>query len=61
MTKASEQAARPATSRSIILHSPRLYDLLVFIATRSRESAFRQRVLDLARLKPGHGPGGTLL
>lgn len=53
MTKASEQAARPATSGGIILHSPRLYDLLVFIATRGRESAFRQKVLDLARLKPG--------
>jgi ubiquinone/menaquinone biosynthesis C-methylase UbiE len=53
MTKASEQAARPATSRGIILHSPRLYDVLVFIATRGRESAFRQKVLDLARLKPG--------
>ncbi len=53
MTNLSEQAARPATSRGMVLHSPRLYDLLVFIATRGRERAFRQKVLDLARLKPG--------
>lgn len=53
MTNVSEQAGRRATSRGIVLHSPRLYDLLVFIATRGRESAFRQRVVDLARLKPG--------
>jgi ubiquinone/menaquinone biosynthesis C-methylase UbiE len=53
MTNVSEQAARPATSRGIILHSPHLYDLLVFIATRGREKAFRHKVLDLARLKPG--------
>jgi ubiquinone/menaquinone biosynthesis C-methylase UbiE len=53
MTNVSEQAGRPATSRGIILHSPRLYDLLVFIATGGRDNAFRQKVLDLARLKPG--------
>jgi ubiquinone/menaquinone biosynthesis C-methylase UbiE len=47
------EATRPATSRGIILHSPRFYDLLVFIATRGRESAFREKVLDLARLEPG--------
>ena len=53
MTNVSGQAARPATSRGMILHAPRLYDWLVFIATRGRESAFRQKVIDLARLKPG--------
>ena len=53
MTNVSEQAPQPATSRGLVLHSPRLYDLLVLIATRGRESAFRQKVIDLARLKPG--------
>lgn len=43
----------PAVSRGIVLHSPLLYDWLVFIATRGGESAFRQRIIDLARLKPG--------
>jgi ubiquinone/menaquinone biosynthesis C-methylase UbiE len=51
MTNVSEQVTRPAASRGIILHSPRFYDLLVFIATWGRESAFRQQVLDLARLE----------
>lgn len=53
LTNVSEQTERPPTDRGSVLHSPHLYNLLVFVATRGRESAFRHKVIDLARLKPG--------
>src|SRR5262245_60940217 len=37
----------------IILHSPRFFDFLAWFLMRGREGAFRQKVLDLARLKAG--------
>src|SRR5262245_4088836 len=48
-----EQRHSGAASGGIILHSPRLYDFLARLLLRGREGAFRERVLDLARLKPG--------
>ena len=45
MTNVSDQPAQPVKSRGLTLHSPRLYDLTVFIATSGREKAFRQKVL----------------
>src|SRR5215813_11963923 len=52
MTKAEEQHSSPAMG-GIILHTPRFYDFLAWVLMRGREGAFRERVLDLARLKPG--------
>jgi ubiquinone/menaquinone biosynthesis C-methylase UbiE len=37
----------------IILHSPRLYDVLAWVLMHGSERAFREKVLDLARLRPG--------
>jgi len=48
-----EQRHSGAASGGIILHSPRFYDILAWFLMRGREGAFRERVLDLARLKPG--------
>src|SRR5581483_2103130 len=42
----------PATS-GIVLHSPVLYDLTVWLAFLGKEDSFRQTVLNLARLKSG--------
>ncbi len=53
MTNISSQGSRACAKTDLVLHSPRMYDILVKIATRGRESAFRQKVIDLARLKPG--------
>jgi ubiquinone/menaquinone biosynthesis C-methylase UbiE len=52
MTKAEEQHSTPAMG-GIILHTPRFYDFLAWVLMRGREEAFREKVLDLARLKPG--------
>lgn len=35
------------------LHTPRLYDLLLFLMTHGRESRYREHLLDLAGLKSG--------
>ncbi len=37
----------------MILHSPARYDLLAWLFTRGRERAFREKLLGLARLRPG--------
>jgi len=37
----------------VILHFGRVYDLLVWVLLRGREEEFRERIIDLARLKPG--------
>lgn len=36
-----------------VLHSPVLYDAIVWFALRGRERQLRQRILELARLRPG--------
>lgn len=37
----------------LVLHQARLYDLTVWLMTFGRERAFREKILDLARLTPG--------
>jgi ubiquinone/menaquinone biosynthesis C-methylase UbiE len=49
-TKAAHQAP---TTLGRVLHSALSYDLLAWTFLRGRESAFRQRIIDLARLRPG--------
>src|SRR5262245_8558963 len=49
----TERRHSGATSGGIILHSPRFYDFLAWLLMCGREGAFRQKALDLARLKPG--------
>lgn len=49
----SNEMPTPAT-RGLILHSAaRYYDLLAWLLTFGREHAFRQRLVELARLQPG--------
>ena len=47
-----EQNADPGTT-GIVLHRPFLYDLFVWVVSLGRESHYRERTLDLAKLKPG--------
>ena len=51
MTKVGHASA-PVTS-SIVLHSARVYDFLAQVMMLGREGAFREKVLDLARIKVG--------
>lgn len=51
MTNVIEQA--PAAPRGIVLHSAHFYDVLVRVLTLGRETALREKMIDLARLKPG--------
>ena len=51
MTNVFEQA--PAAPRGIVLHSAHFYDVLVLVLTLGRESALREKMIGLARLKPG--------
>jgi ubiquinone/menaquinone biosynthesis C-methylase UbiE len=44
---------RAPASVGAVLHSPRLYDLTVWLATLGRERSFRARLVQLARLVPG--------
>lgn len=48
-------AAHDALPRPIgaVLHSPLLYDAVVWFSFRGRERQFRRRLLDLSRLRPG--------
>lgn len=41
------------TTGGIILHAPRLYDLLAWVMMLGQEGAFREKIIELARLKPG--------
>jgi len=52
MTKIEDQNSTPATS-GIILHGARFYDILAWVMMFGRERAFREKLIDLARLKPG--------
>ena len=47
-----ENRASPATT-GIVLHQAFLYDLFLWLVTLGRESAYRQKALNLARLRPG--------
>jgi len=52
VTKAGEKNSTSSTG-GIVLHAARFYDLLAWAMMLGCERAFRERVLDLARLKPG--------
>jgi ubiquinone/menaquinone biosynthesis C-methylase UbiE len=41
------------TGSGLVIHSAREYDLRFWLRTRGRERAFRERLVDLARLAPG--------
>lgn len=51
MTNVTEQA--PWAPRGIVLHSARFYDVLVRVVTLGREGALREKMVGLARLRPG--------
>jgi ubiquinone/menaquinone biosynthesis C-methylase UbiE len=53
MTKVVGQASPPVTTGGIILHSARLYDFLALVMMLGRERAFREKIIDLARIKGG--------
>jgi ubiquinone/menaquinone biosynthesis C-methylase UbiE len=52
VTNAPERIVAPVLP-GLVLHAAARYDLLVWLATLGRERAFRDKMLDLARLKPG--------
>src|SRR5260370_22829126 len=52
MADAREQSGVPNTT-GIVIHRAFLYDLFVWLASLGRERAYREKALDLARLKPG--------
>lgn len=41
------------TPSGLVIHSAREYDLRLWLRTRGRERAFRERLVELARLRPG--------
>jgi len=53
MTDAIDKGVAPPTT-GLVIHWAARYDLMAWLLTRGRERAFRERLLDLARLKPGH-------
>src|SRR5216684_66585 len=52
MANASKQNGVPNTT-GIVIHRAFLYDLFVRLVSLGRERAYREKALDLARLKPG--------
>jgi SAM-dependent methyltransferase len=48
---ATSLAAGPQTTRGIGF--PRVYDVLLFLLTRGRDRAYREHLLDIARIGPG--------
>ena len=42
------------TTKGLVIHWAARYDLLAWLLTGGRERAFRERILSLARLAPGH-------
>lgn len=43
----------PPPTKGFVLHRARLYDFVVWLFMRGREGAFRERVVELAQLRPG--------
>src|SRR5712692_11392795 len=52
MANASKQSGVPNTT-GIVIHRAFLYDLFVWLVSLGRERAYREKALDLARLKSG--------
>lgn len=53
MTHVDQQNATPRTSGLVLHGTARYYDLLAWLLMRGREGAFREKVVDLARIQPG--------
>jgi ubiquinone/menaquinone biosynthesis C-methylase UbiE len=53
MTATTSDSAVPVTRGRVMRSSARFYDLLVWLLTLGRERAFRERLIELARLRPG--------
>ncbi len=52
MQRAKENTSVPKTT-GVVLHGARFYDLVAWIFLRGKERAFREKVVDLAGIKPG--------
>jgi ubiquinone/menaquinone biosynthesis C-methylase UbiE len=52
MTEISDRARRPQPT-GLVLHRAAAYDFFVWLMSGGRESVFRDRILRLARLRPG--------
>jgi len=53
MPNVEDQNLTPATSGLVLHGAARYYDFMAWLMTRGREGDFREKVIDLARLKPG--------
>ena len=53
MTTTISDTAAPATKGQVMRSSARFYDLMVWLLTFGRERSFRERLVELARLRPG--------
>jgi ubiquinone/menaquinone biosynthesis C-methylase UbiE len=52
MTHTAERTEKPSTT-GLVLHKATGYDLLLWLVTRGREQAFREKMLQFAHLQPG--------
>jgi len=52
MTRKAEKAENSSTT-GLVLHKAAGYDLLLWLVTRGREQAFREKMLQFAHLQPG--------
>ena len=52
MTHTAERTEQHSTT-GLVLHKPAGYDLLLWLLTRGREQAFREKMLQFASLRPG--------
>ena len=52
MTHITERTEEPSTT-GLVLHKAAGYDLLLWLVTRGREQAFREKMLQFAHLQPG--------
>ena len=53
-TDTERQNLTTPRATGLVLHAAAFYDFTVWLATFGRERAFRQRIIELARLEPGH-------
>jgi ubiquinone/menaquinone biosynthesis C-methylase UbiE len=53
MTKVDDENLKLATTGLVLHGTARFYDLMACVVMLGREQAFREKVLDLARLKTG--------
>src|SRR5262245_32927389 len=53
MTTVERQNATLRTNGLVLHGTARFYDLLAWLVMRGREGAFREKVVDLARIQPG--------